>query len=74
VTTAVAYADLGPWNTVIALSIAGLKGALVACFFMHLSDSPSLQRLFALGALFWLLLLVALVLVDVNTRASVAGW
>lgn len=41
ITVAVAYVDLGELNLFVALSIAVVKGALVALYFMHLRwDSP----------------------------------
>ena len=37
VTVAVSYLDLStPMAVVVALFIAGIKGSLVACYFMHL--------------------------------------
>ena len=35
VTVAVAYVDLGPLNTVVALAIACFKALIVVLFFMH---------------------------------------
>ena len=43
VTTAVAHLDLGPFNTIVALSIASAKMLLVALFFMHIRHSRSSQ-------------------------------
>jgi hypothetical protein len=37
VTTLVAFADLGPLNTIVALTIAVGKAVLVVLFFMHVS-------------------------------------
>ncbi len=69
VTTAVAYVDLGhPWNTVVALIIAGCKASLVGLFFMHLRWSSPLMRLVCVAALFWLAILITLTLSDEFTR------
>jgi cytochrome c oxidase subunit 4 len=41
ITVAVRYVDLGEMNIVVALTIAVIKGSLVALFFMHLRwDRP----------------------------------
>jgi cytochrome c oxidase subunit IV len=64
----VAYFDLGRLNTVVALTIAGLKAALVVWFFMHARSSPRLTLVIALGGLLWLLILLALTMGDYLTR------
>ena len=51
--------DLGPWDAVIALTIATLEALLVALIFMHLRHSPRLTWLVAGGALVWLVLLLS---------------
>jgi len=68
-TTTVAFVDLGPWNTVVALGIAVVKASLVVLFFMHLKYSPLLDRTVLLGGLFWLAILISLTLADFATRA-----
>jgi cytochrome c oxidase subunit 4 len=67
-TWAVAQIDLGPFNTVIALAIAFFKASLVVWFFMDLRHENPLTKLFALGGLFWLILLIGLTLADYLTR------
>ena len=74
VTTAVAYADLGSLNVVVALSIASVKGMLVILYFMHVRYSPRVVRIFALSGLLFLLILFAFSLSDYLTRPSVGGW
>ena len=69
-TTAVAFVDLGPWNTVVALGIAVVKASLVVLFFMHLKYGPLLDRTVLLGGLFWLAIMIGLTLTDFATR----GW
>jgi cytochrome c oxidase subunit 4 len=69
-TTAVAFSDLGPWNTVVALGIAFIKATLVALFFMHVKYSPRLTQITVAGGLFWLVILIALTLSDFMSR----GW
>jgi cytochrome c oxidase subunit IV len=67
-TTAVAFYDLGKWNTVAALAIAVTKMLLVILFFMHLKYSSGLTRVVLLAGFFWLAILVALTLSDELTR------
>ena len=70
ITTAVAFVDLGPWNTVVALGIAFLKATLVALFFMHVKYSSRLTQIVVAGGLFWLAILIVLTLSDFVSR----GW
>lgn len=60
--------DLGPWNTPVALLIASLKASLVLLFFMHLWWSSRLTWIFAVTALFFLLVLITLTLADFLSR------
>jgi cytochrome c oxidase subunit IV len=69
-TTAVAFVDLGRWNTVAALAIAVTKMLLVILFFMHVKYSGGLTRVIILAGFFWFAILVALTLSDELTR----GW
>ena len=68
-TVAVAYVDLGPLNTVVAMSIAATKALLVALVFMHLRWTSTLTRVFAIAALGWLALLIALVIAESAERS-----
>jgi cytochrome c oxidase subunit IV len=66
----VAYVDLGPWNTVVALTIAAAKASLIILFFMNARFSRGITRV-AIGAgLLWLGLLIVGTLDDFVTR----GW
>jgi len=58
----------GGWNTVIALTIAGVKAALVILFFMHAKYSSKLTQLFAFAGFFWLAILLTFTLQDFMTR------
>ena len=53
---------------IVALIIASAKAGLVFAFFMHLLYSHKLTWLFALGALFWLGILMGLSMSDYLTR------
>jgi len=67
-TTGVAFIDLGPFNTVVALVIAFCKMLLVIFFFMHLRHSGGLVRIVLLAGFFWLALLIGLTTADYRTR------
>ena len=69
-TVAVSKVDLGPFNVVVAMSIATMKASLVLWFFMHLRQATSVVRLAAAAALLWMLILLAFTLSDYVTR----GW
>ncbi len=76
-TTGVAYIDLGAFNTVAAIGIAGVKMLLVVLFFMHVKYSSGLTKIVILAAIFWLALLISLTLTDVLTRQwtpTPSGW
>ena len=69
VTASVAFIDLGPFNTVVALVIATLKAVLVLLFFMHLKyTSEKMTSVVVISAILWLLILLALSLADYSTR------
>ena len=69
-TIAAAYVNLGPFNTVAAMSIALAKAVLILLFFMHLRDSKPIIWAFAGAGFFWLGIMFALALSDYLTR----GW
>ena len=66
----VAVFDLGPFNTVAALTIAVFKAVLVVLFFMHARYSPKLTWIVIVSGVFWLGILLTLTLGDYLTR----GW
>ncbi|HUK23559.1 MAG TPA: cytochrome C oxidase subunit IV family protein [Terriglobales bacterium] len=69
ITAAVAFVDLGPFNTVVALVIATFKALLVVLFFMHVKyTSEKMTRVVIFAGIFWLLLLLFLSLADYTTR------
>jgi len=70
VTVAVAYVDLGPLNTVVALGIAITKATLVVLYFMHVRYSPPLTWLAVAGGVVWLMILVVFTIADFHSR----GW
>ena len=69
VTAGVAYLDLGPFNTIVALGIASFKATLVILFFMHVKDaSERLTKVVIISSIFWLLIMLGLSLADFGTR------
>jgi cytochrome c oxidase subunit 4 len=56
--------DLGTFNVVLALAIAGLKATLVALFFMHLRYEGRFQAVVFACAIFFAVLLVGFVVFD----------
>jgi len=68
ITTGAAFIDLGPFNTVVALAIAVIKGSLVVLFFMHLKYQTGMTRVVILAALLWLAVLIGITMSDVFTR------
>ncbi len=69
VTVGVAFVDLGPLNTVVAMTIAVVKATLVVLYFMHVKYSSRLTWVVVVAGVFWLGILLALTLSDYLTRA-----
>lgn len=67
-TIAATFLPLGPVKPLVNIGIAIAKAGLIFWFFMHLSESGGLVRLFALAVVAWLLLLFGLSLTDWLTR------
>ena len=70
-TVAVAFLNLGPLNTVMALAIAVVKALLVILIFMHVRHSTRMTKLTIAAGLFWLAIMLALTLADYVTRGMV---
>jgi cytochrome c oxidase subunit 4 len=69
-TVAVSKIELGEYNFVVAMTIAVIKGTLVAMFFMDVRRASSMTKLFAGAGLFWLAILLVFLLSDYLSR----GW
>jgi cytochrome c oxidase subunit IV len=67
-TVQIAFLDLGAFNAVVALTIAVFKTVLVVLFFMHVRYSSRLTWVVVIGAVFWLVILLALTAGDYLTR------
>ena len=70
ITLAVAVFDLGFLNVAVAMTVAVIKVALIMTYFMHLKWNTPLVRFFAIGALFFLVIMFVLTLADYVSR----GW
>ncbi len=62
--------DLGPFNNLVAMGIAGTKAIIVALFFMHLRHSTRMTILTALAGVFWLFLMIGMFMMDYLSRVS----
>jgi cytochrome c oxidase subunit 4 len=67
-TVASSLIGFGSWQPLINFAIASAKAGLVMMFFMHLQQHAGLTRVFALGGLLWLGVLLGLTLSDYLTR------
>lgn len=67
-TVAAAFTDLRAFNTVVALTIAVIKGTLVVLFFMHVKYSTRLTWVVAASGFIWLAILFSLTLSDYLSR------
>jgi cytochrome c oxidase subunit 4 len=68
---------LGPLGVVITFLIATVKAYLVVMYFMHVKHGTRLTKVFVLGCLLWLAILMALTLADYLSRSWTplsSGW
>ena len=69
VTTGVAFVDLGPLNTIVALVIATCKASIVVLIFMQVKyTSEKMTKAVLAFAIAWLILLLFLSLIDYSSR------
>ena len=62
--------ELGPFNAIVALTIATIKALLVLLFFMELRYTTAMTKIIVVAAIFFWMLLAGLTLSDYLTR----GW
>ena len=62
--------EFGPFNIVVALTIAVVKAVLIILYFMHVRYSTRLIRFFAVAAFFWLVILLGFTFTDYLTRPA----
>jgi cytochrome c oxidase subunit IV len=68
-TVAAARIDLGPFNIVVALTIATIKAILVVLFFMHVKYAhEKMTKLVIIAGIFFLFILLSLSMADYGTR------
>jgi cytochrome c oxidase subunit 4 len=72
ITVVLAYVPFGSANTVIALTIALVKGGIVAAVFMTLRSARPLTVAFAAAGFYWLSIMFWLTFADYVTRATFA--
>ncbi|HEU4387600.1 MAG TPA: cytochrome C oxidase subunit IV family protein [Blastocatellia bacterium] len=70
VTILVANIHLGPFNAIVALTIAVVKATLVIMYFMHVRYSSRLTRVVVAGGAFWLVIMIVLVMADYLSRRT----
>ena len=68
-TVAVALVNLGPFNIIMALTIATVKALLIILYFMHVRHSTRLTWVFVGAGFFWLGILLVLTMSDYLTRS-----
>jgi cytochrome c oxidase subunit 4 len=72
-TVAVSKLELGEYNFIVAMTIAVIKGALVALFFMDVRRAASMTKLFVGAGFFWLAILLCFLLSDYLSRGWLPG-
>jgi cytochrome c oxidase subunit IV len=64
-----AFINLGNFNIVAALVIAGIKASLVIFFFMHVKYSSRLTKLWVAVGFIWLFIMLSITMTDYLSRA-----
>ena len=72
ITVLASFAELGPFNIVVALLIATIKGTLVVLFFMHLWDMGGVNRMVFVVSVLFLVVLLLGVFGDLMVRLPVS--
>jgi cytochrome c oxidase subunit 4 len=70
-TVGATFSPLGPVKPFINLAIAAAKAGLIVWVYMHLREQSGLNRVAALAAASWLVILIAMPLIDLATRGLV---
>src|SRR4051794_9758656 len=68
VTVAAAFVNLGEMNMIVAMTIAGIKAALVILYFMHVKFASRLTKVFVAASFTWLAILFGLSFMDYISR------
>ena len=72
-TVVVAFFDLGFFNNIVMLAIAGAKATLVVLYFMHVRWSSRLTWLVVGTGFYFLLILFVFTMMDYLTRGWMVG-
>ena len=67
-TTGIGFLDLGVFNSIIAIVLAGAKASLIAMFFMHALYESKIVRVILAGGVIWVAILFSLTIADYATR------
>jgi cytochrome c oxidase subunit IV len=67
-TYSIALINLGPFNAIVAITIAMIKSLLVILFFMHVKYSPKMTKVSIISGFFFLLILLGLSMTDYISR------
>jgi cytochrome c oxidase subunit 4 len=67
-TVVAARIDFGPFNDLIAMTIAVTKALLVVLFFMHIRYGSRLNMVIVVSGFFWLAIMIAFTLSDYASR------
>jgi cytochrome c oxidase subunit IV len=70
-TVLVSEVDLGWANNIVAMTIAIVKALLVLYFFMELRHSTRMSALTAIAGFFWLVLMLAMIMMDYWSRHAI---
>ncbi len=70
-TVVVSTIDFGPWNLIVALSIAAIKATLVALFFMHLKYDNRIYSVIFIGAILFLGIFITFTMFDTLNRGGI---
>jgi len=71
ITVGVSFIDLGGFNVVVALLVAGVKASLVAMFFMHLLYDNKLNLAIFLTSITFLVIFITFILFDTMRRDDI---
>ena len=67
-TVGAAFINLGPFNAVVALTIAVIKALLVILFFMHVRYSSKMVMVLIIAGFFWMGIMFVLTMSDYISR------
>jgi len=70
ITVGASYVNFGSGNVVIALTIATIKGSIVALFFMHLRHDKPINAIIGLTGFLFLGIFLMFDFIDVGTRTN----